>query len=83
MMMSLFQNSAFFQNYDLDLKVPKLGDGSFSICRKCTHRRTGGRYAVKIISNKQVRQELQMLRKCQGHPNIVQMKEHFQDEVRQ
>ena len=78
-----FQNSTFFQQYDLDLKIPALGDGSFSICRKCTQKRTGTAYAVKIISNQKsnCRQELQNLRRCQGHPNIVDLIEVFTDEV--
>jgi len=29
----LFQGSQFFQNYEMDLRIPHLGDGSFSICR--------------------------------------------------
>lgn len=78
---AFFKNSQFFQHYDIDMKIPKLGDGAFSICRKCTQHRTGAQYAVKIISNKQVRQELQHLKKCQGHPNIIQLIEHFSDEL--
>ena len=29
----VFQNSPFFQSYDIDLSEKPLGDGSFSICR--------------------------------------------------
>ncbi|XP_076464763.1 ribosomal protein S6 kinase alpha-5-like [Babylonia areolata] len=80
---SLFKNSPFFQQYDLDLRIPALGDGSFSICRKCTHKRSGATYAVKIISNRKssCRQELQNLSRCQGHPNIVTLHEVFTDEI--
>lgn len=77
-----FKNSAFFQNYDLITKEGILGDGSFSVCRKCIHKKTGLAYAVKIVSRRiDTTQEVQLLRLCQGHPNIVQFVEAFQDEA--
>ncbi|KAJ6218094.1 hypothetical protein RDWZM_009251 [Blomia tropicalis] len=69
-----------------------LGDGSFSICCRCVHKCTGVEYAVKIVSRHRRRdsvngttydaslQEEQLLRACQGHLNIVTLKEMFQDE---
>ncbi|XP_037499169.1 ribosomal protein S6 kinase alpha-5 isoform X2 [Rhipicephalus sanguineus] len=79
---SKFKNSAFFQSYDLIGKEGILGDGSFSICRKCVHKKTGLAYAVKIVSRRiDTTQEVQLLKMCQGHANIVQFVESFQDEA--
>uniref|UniRef100_A0A131X7V9 non-specific serine/threonine protein kinase n=1 Tax=Hyalomma excavatum TaxID=257692 RepID=A0A131X7V9_9ACAR len=79
---SKFKNSAFFQNYDLIAKEGILGDGSFSVCRKCIHKKTGLPYAVKIVSRRvDTTQEVQLLKMCQGHPNIVEFVESFQDEA--
>ncbi|XP_064483785.1 ribosomal protein S6 kinase alpha-5-like isoform X2 [Ornithodoros turicata] len=77
-----FKNSPFFQNYDLITKEGILGDGSFSICRKCIHKKTGQMYAVKIISRRlDTTQEVHLLKLCQGHQNIVNFVEVFHDEV--
>lgn len=69
-----------------------LGDGSFSVCCRCVHKLTKVAYAVKILSRHRRRdsvtgamydvslQEETLLRQCQGHPNIVALKEVFQDE---
>uniref|UniRef100_G3QA73 non-specific serine/threonine protein kinase n=1 Tax=Gasterosteus aculeatus aculeatus TaxID=481459 RepID=G3QA73_GASAC len=38
----------FFQHYELCLHGPPLGEGSFSVCRKCRHKQTGNEFAVKI-----------------------------------
>lgn len=76
------KSSPFFQIYDLNLHEPILGDGSFSVCRKCTHKKTGQDYAVKIISHRiDCSKEIQILKHCQGHPNIVKFYEAFSDEV--
>lgn len=59
-----------------------LGDGSFSVCRKCVHRRTGQEYAVKIVTRRlDCTREITLLRACQGHPNIVNLHEVYFDEV--
>ena len=68
------QNSPFFQRYDLDLKESILGDGSFSVCRRCTDRLSGKEYAVKIVSKRvDCATEIRLLKQCQGHPNVVQL----------
>lgn len=79
----LFQNSLFFQNYEINLERDGLlGDGSFSICRKCVEKSTGQQYAVKIVSRKiDCTQEVNLLRACQGHPNIVNLHNVYYDEV--
>lgn len=49
---SVLEDSEFFKLYDMDLSEKPLGDGSFSVCRKCTEKSTGKDYAVKIISRR-------------------------------
>ncbi|XP_037293908.1 ribosomal protein S6 kinase alpha-5 isoform X2 [Manduca sexta] len=75
------KDSPFFQKYSVDLSTPLLGDGSFSVCRKCIHRQTSKEYAVKIISSqkKDVRQEIELLKACQGCPYIITLHEVFHD----
>ncbi|KAL6420202.1 hypothetical protein ACFW04_013822 [Cataglyphis niger] len=41
-----FEESTFFQTYELDQGMPPLGDGSFSICLQCRHRSTWQEYAL-------------------------------------
>lgn len=73
--------SPFFQVYDIDLKEMILGDGSFSVCRRCVHKGTNKEYAVKIVSRKiDCTQEINLLRACQGHPNIVNLQDVVMDE---
>ncbi|XP_049819509.1 ribosomal protein S6 kinase alpha-5 isoform X2 [Aethina tumida] len=74
-------NSQFFQAYDIDLNEEILGDGTFSVCRRCVHKETGKEFAVKIVSRtKDCSQEVNLLRACQGHPNIVKLQAFIQDE---
>jgi len=66
----------FFHLFELDLNGEPLGDGSFSICRRCTRISTQEDFAVKIVSRKWqscLQNELKTLSLCQGHPNIVQL----------
>ncbi|XP_045781296.1 ribosomal protein S6 kinase alpha-5-like isoform X2 [Maniola jurtina] len=75
------KDSPFFQKYAVDLSTPLLGDGSYAVCRKCIHRQTGKEYAVKIISSqkKDVKQEIELLKACQGCPYIITLHEVFYD----
>ncbi|XP_072934014.1 ribosomal protein S6 kinase alpha-5-like isoform X2 [Epargyreus clarus] len=75
------KDSPFFQKYAVDLSTPLLGDGSYSVCRKCIHRQTGKEYAVKIISTqkKDIKQEIELLKACQGCPYIITLHEVFTD----
>ncbi|XP_065346677.1 ribosomal protein S6 kinase alpha-5-like isoform X1 [Cloeon dipterum] len=74
--------SMFFRKYDLDLDGPILGDGTFSICRKCKNRQTGVEYAVKIVKKRfDCSREVNLLRACQDHPNVVKLEDVFHDEV--
>lgn len=75
-------NSPFFQQYDVDSSEAMLGDGTFSVCRRCVHLQTQKEYAVKIVSRKRdCSQEINLLRACQGHNNIVTLHDVLQDEV--
>ncbi|RZC33543.1 Pkinase and/or Kdo domain containing protein [Asbolus verrucosus] len=75
-------NSQFFQTYDIDLNEPILGDGTFSVCRRCVNLQTGKEYAVKIVSRKKdCSQEINLLRACQGHSNVVSLHDVIQDEA--
>lgn len=49
------QDSPFFQQYELDLREPALGQGSFSVCRRCRQRQGGQEFAVKILSRRWAR----------------------------
>lgn len=78
----VFQNSPFFQKYELDVKGPPLGDGAFSVCRKCRNMQTNQMFAVKIVSRRlNCNREVQLLNHCQGHPNIVNLVDVMYDEV--
>ncbi|KAL0109706.1 hypothetical protein PUN28_014617 [Cardiocondyla obscurior] len=69
-----FEESTFFQTYELDQTGPALGDGSFSICRRCRNRKTQQEYAVKIVSRRvDCSREESLLRACQRHANVVKL----------
>lgn len=73
-------NSPFFQAYDINLKESILGDGSFSVCRRCVNKETKKEYAVKIISKRiDCSKEINILKVCKGQSNIVELHEVFHD----
>nr|XP_020856045.1 ribosomal protein S6 kinase alpha-5 isoform X2 [Phascolarctos cinereus] len=81
---AMMKDSPFYQHYDLDLKDKPLGEGSFSICRKCLHRKSNQAYAVKIISKRMeanTQKEITALKLCEGHPNIVKLYEVYHDQL--
>lgn len=81
---SMLGESEFFKMFSIDLSEKPLGDGSFSICRRCTERSSGKEYAVKIVSRRwdvRSQQELQALELCQGHNNIVKLKSVHYDKL--
>uniref|UniRef100_A0AAQ4QCC3 Ribosomal protein S6 kinase alpha-5 n=1 Tax=Gasterosteus aculeatus aculeatus TaxID=481459 RepID=A0AAQ4QCC3_GASAC len=82
--MALLDNQTFVGIYEMDLKDSALGEGSFSICRRCTHKKTGQKYAVKIVSKRmeaQTQREMAALKLCDGHPNIVKLHEIYHDQL--
>ncbi|KAJ8405177.1 hypothetical protein AAFF_G00321680 [Aldrovandia affinis] len=80
---AMLKDSQFFQQYDLCLKEVPLGEGSFSVCRKCRHKQTGQEYAVKIVSRRMevnTQREIAALRQCEAHPNVVKLYEVYHDQ---
>ncbi|XP_017332476.1 ribosomal protein S6 kinase alpha-5 [Ictalurus punctatus] len=81
---AMMKDSPFYANYEMDLKETALGEGSFSICRQCTHKKSGQKYAVKIVSKRmeaQTQKEIAALKLCEGHPNIVKLHEIYHDQL--
>ncbi|XP_062296628.1 ribosomal protein S6 kinase alpha-5 isoform X2 [Scomber scombrus] len=81
---AMMKDSPFYMSYEMDLKDCVLGEGSFSICRRCTHKKTGQKYAVKIVSKRmeaQTQREIAALKLCDGHPNIVKLHEIYHDQL--
>ncbi|XP_026227165.1 ribosomal protein S6 kinase alpha-4 [Anabas testudineus] len=80
---AMLQESQFFHHYELYLQEPPLGEGSFSVCRKCRHKQSGHEYAVKIVSRRMEtnsQREIAALRQCEGHSNIVKLHEVYTDQ---
>lgn len=74
-----FEESEFFQLYELDRKEP-LGKGTYSVCLRCRHRQTQQECAVKIITQRlDCSREEHLLRKCQHHPNVVKLFNVYSD----
>ncbi|XP_027130727.1 ribosomal protein S6 kinase alpha-5 isoform X2 [Larimichthys crocea] len=81
---AMMKDSPFYMSYEMDLRDSVLGEGSFSICRRCTHKKTGQKYAVKIVSKRmeaQTQREIAALKLCDGHPNIVKLHEIYHDQL--
>ncbi|XP_061467943.1 ribosomal protein S6 kinase alpha-5 isoform X2 [Rhineura floridana] len=81
---AMMKDSSFYLHYEMDLKEKPLGEGSFSICRKCLHKKTSQEYAVKIISKRleaNTQREITALKLCEGHPNVVKLHEVYHDQL--
>ncbi|KAG8561879.1 hypothetical protein GDO81_015511 [Engystomops pustulosus] len=81
---AMMKDSPFYQHYELDLKEKPLGEGSFSICRKCLHKKTNQEYAVKIVSKRMesnTQKEIAAMKLCEGHPNIVKLHDVHHDQL--
>uniref|UniRef100_A0A8B9KBL1 Ribosomal protein S6 kinase n=1 Tax=Astyanax mexicanus TaxID=7994 RepID=A0A8B9KBL1_ASTMX len=81
---AMMKDSPFYINYEMDLKENALGEGSFSICRQCTHKKSGQKYAVKIVSKRmeaQTQKEIAALKLCDRHPNVVKLHEIYHDQL--
>jgi len=62
-----------------------LGEGAYATVRTCVNMYTGVEYAVKIIDKQQpthsrsrVFKEIDLFHRCQGHENIIQLVEFFE-----
>jgi serine/threonine protein kinase len=75
-------NSPFFQRYDLDLKETILGDGSFSVCRRCVDRLSGKEFSTRFDTIfTAYSTPLDRSTQRQGHPNVVQLIDVLQDDA--
>ncbi|XP_068779712.1 ribosomal protein S6 kinase alpha-4 isoform X2 [Struthio camelus] len=80
---AMLKDSPFFQLYDMDLSEAVLGEGSFSVCRRCRQRQSGRDFAVKILSKRleaSTQREVMALQLCESHPNIVKLHEVHHDQ---
>ena len=74
------RRSEFFDKYEIDFKEKILGDGSFSVCRRCIDKQSGEDFAVKIISRRiDASNEIKLLKLAQGHPGVVRLVEVVMD----
>lgn len=70
------------------LKGEVLGQGAYASVETCVNVLTDLEYAVKIIEKvpghprSRVFKEVETYYQCQGHPNIIQMLEFFEDDDR-
>uniref|UniRef100_A0A7E4VL40 Protein kinase domain-containing protein n=1 Tax=Panagrellus redivivus TaxID=6233 RepID=A0A7E4VL40_PANRE len=63
-----------------------LGQGAYASVQTAVKKATGQEFAVKLVSKHEaghtrprVMREVEIFRMCQGHPNIVQLEEWFED----
>ncbi|XP_043490480.1 MAP kinase-interacting serine/threonine-protein kinase 1-like isoform X1 [Polistes fuscatus] len=81
---SSFVSTCFQDLYKLTGEV--LGEGAYASVQSCTSLYTDLEYAVKIIdkipghARARVFKEVETFHHCQGHPNIIQLIEFFEDE---
>ncbi|KAK3531416.1 hypothetical protein QTP70_019252, partial [Hemibagrus guttatus] len=65
-----------------------LGEGAYAVVQSCVHLSTRTEYAVKIIVKRpclrrsRVFREVEILYQCQGHRNILELVEFFEDDDR-
>ncbi|XP_060529104.1 MAP kinase-interacting serine/threonine-protein kinase 1 [Cylas formicarius] len=77
-------SSCFHDLYKLTGEV--LGEGAYASVQTCVNLYTDQEYAVKIIekvpghARARVFREVETFYYCQGHPNIIQLTEFFEDE---
>lgn len=81
---SSMQSSCFQEQYKLTGEV--LGEGAYASVQTCVNIYTELEFAVKIIdkipghARARVFREVETFHHCQGHPNILQLLEFFEDE---
>ena len=75
-------SNTFQEIYSLSGEV--LGEGAYATVQTCVNMFTGVEYAVKIIekvpshSRSRVFKEIDLFHRCQGHENIIQLVEYFE-----
>lgn len=75
------EKSRFWSKYE-PVGTKPIGDGTYSVCIKCRNRFTAELVAVKVCkASHNVSKEVELLRACQGHPNVVRFIECLQDEA--
>jgi len=76
----------FSDVYDMTEEV--LGEGAYASVRKCRRKSTGHEYAVKVVEKRtdlslaRVFREVDIFFHCQGHKNIIQLIEFFEETER-
>lgn len=75
------RKTSIFDEYDLKEDI---GLGSYSVCKRCIHKQTGNEYAVKIIEkgHKDLSEEIEILLRYGQHPNIVTLRDVFDDGIK-
>jgi len=68
----------FLQEYEL---CEEIGQGSYSVCRRCIHKATRIEYAVKIVdkSKRECDEEVKILQRYGQHPNIISLRDMFDE----
>ncbi|VDN06762.1 unnamed protein product [Thelazia callipaeda] len=74
------EKASIFDDYNMK---ENLGVGSFSLCKKCVHKKTGAEFAVKIIdkSKRDASEEVDILRRYSHHANIVKLFSVYEDSL--
>jgi len=59
-----------------------IGEGSYSVCKRCVHKTTKVEYAVKMIdkSKRDCEEEVSILLRYGQHPNIIALRDMFDEE---
>uniref|UniRef100_A0A0R3RFI3 Ribosomal protein S6 kinase n=1 Tax=Elaeophora elaphi TaxID=1147741 RepID=A0A0R3RFI3_9BILA len=55
-----------------------LGIGSFSVCKRCVHRKSGAEFAVKK-GKRDATEEIDILKRYSHHPNVVKLYAVYED----
>lgn len=71
--------------YNLSEEV--LGEGACATVITCLDVKTNAEYAVKIIDKERhnrakFNHEIEMLRQCRGHPNLIQLIDNYEDKMK-
>ncbi|KAJ7363704.1 Ribosomal protein S6 kinase alpha-2 [Desmophyllum pertusum] len=77
---TMFQirTTSILEEYEIKQEI---GRGSFSVCRKCTHKASGGEYAVKIVdkSKRDPTEEIEILLRYGSHQNVIHLRDVYDD----